>query len=218
VNWSALRGRRALIVAPHPDDEAIGAWELLRRLRRERAQIEVVVVTDGGASHPGSKRWPPDRLIRERRRETCRAVRDLGLPPSAIRFLGLPDGGLPADPAAVRRALCRAVGRGPRPALIVGPEAADAHGDHRAVASALASLPRRGERRIGYHVWPEGAAQGVRPVRITLDGRSLALKRRIVRSYRTQTGIITDAVGGFAMNHRHLRAFVRPTERFAVLR
>lgn len=210
------RIRRVLVVAPHPDDEAIACWGLMDRLRRNGARIAVLVVSDGAASHPGSTRWSVERLVAERRRETQRVMRELGVWPTDIRFLGLPDGALDQDPLLVRRALGRAMGRGPARDLVLGPEASDAHADHRAVAEAIAATRRRGERRITYHVWPAAAARGARPCRVILSGAALAAKRRIVRSYRTQSGRITDAPTGFVMNHHHLKAFVRPQERFAV--
>ena len=86
--------RDVLVVAPHPDDEAIGAFGLMSALRRRGARLWVLVVSDGGASHPGSTAWPPARLVPERRRETRRAMATLGIPPSRVRFLGLPDGAL----------------------------------------------------------------------------------------------------------------------------
>ncbi|WP_223796377.1 PIG-L family deacetylase [Sphingomonas nostoxanthinifaciens] len=205
-----------LVVAPHPDDEAIGAWGLMSRLRRAGAVVEVIVVSDGGASHPGSITWPRQRLVRARRRETLQAMRGLGLSGRSVRFLDLPDGQLSDDPRRLRATILRALHRRRPPDLIAGPDVADAHADHAAVAAALAAIRRRGEWRLGYHVWPEGAARGPRRCRVPLDGRALAAKRRIVRGYRTQTGIIADAQAGFAMTHRHLRAFVRPQECFAV--
>ncbi len=211
-----LRARRVLVVAPHPDDEVIAAWGLMRGALAAGARVEVVVATDGGASHPESRTWPRARLVAERRRETRRALRSLGVGPTSIRFLDLPDGELSDDPQRVAADLARAMRRRPAPDLIVSPMADDAHGDHRAVAQALAALPRRGERRLGYRVWPAGAARSLRGLVVPL-GAARCAKRRTVRSYRTQTGHITDAVAGFAMTHRHLRAFAAPVERFAVL-
>jgi LmbE family N-acetylglucosaminyl deacetylase len=211
-----LLARSVLVVAPHPDDEAIASWGLMARLRRRAARVEVVVVSDGGMSHPGSTRWPRERLVAVRRRETRRAMATIGVAPGAIRFLDLPDGGLGDDVRRLRAAIARSVTARRRPDLIVGPETCDAHADHAAVAAALATVRRAGEQRIGYQVWPEGAARGPRPCRVPLDGRMMAIKRRIVRSYRTQAGLITDADAGFCMTHRHLRAFVRPQERFSV--
>ncbi len=212
-----LAARRALVVAPHPDDEVIGAWALMCRLRRSGAQVRVLVVSDGGASHPRSRAWPRERLVRERRRETLRALAMLSIRPSQVRFLAMPDGALEQQPASVAAAIGRALRRGPAPELIVGPVSGDAHGDHRAVARALARLPRRGERRLGYRIWPMQPGHEGCGTACGLDQRSMAAKRRAIRSYRTQTGRITDAEAGFTMTSRHLNAFVRPTERFTVL-
>lgn len=212
-----LAARHALIVAPHPDDEAIGAWALMRRLRRRGASVELVVVSDGAASHPGSRVWPPARLVAERRREVRRAMAALPIGPRAIRFLDLPDGMLGHDEARLTRALGRALACRRRPDLVVGPVAGDAHPDHRAVALALARIRPRGERRLGYQVWPEGGRGSAHGFRVALDGVGCCRKRRIVRGYRTQAGLVTDAEAGFAMTARHLRAFVRPQEHFAWL-
>lgn len=212
-----LSARRVLVVAPHPDDEAIGAWALMRRLGGQGARIEVVVVTDGAASHPGSPSWPLARLVAERRRETRRALATLALPPSRLRFLSLADGALEAGDPGLHAALSRALRRRPPPQLIVGPSVGDAHPDHHAVATALARIRRRGERRLGYRVWPENARPAARGVRVALDGQQLCAKRRIVRGYRTQAGLIADSETGFTMTPRHLRAFAGPDERFEIL-
>jgi LmbE family N-acetylglucosaminyl deacetylase len=205
-------------VAPHPDDETIAAWGLMRCLHRQGAHIAIVVVSDGAASHPDSARWPQERLTAERRRETLRAMRQLGVMPPRITFLGLPDGDLASDCGALRRGLSRVIRRLIRLDVVVGPEASDAHADHRAVARALATMRHRGERRISYHVWPTDAARGARPLRVNLKGPALAIKRQAIRSYRTQCGRITDAPTGFNMTGRQLNAFARPQERFAVQR
>lgn len=212
-----LSARRVLVVAPHPDDEAIGAYGLMRRLGRAGARIDVLVVSDGGASHPESRQWPRVRLARERRRETQRAMRSLAIPPSRIRFLGLPDGRLEADAALLGSRLARAMSRRAVPDLVVGPVAEDAHADHRAVAQVLARLPRRGARRLGYRVWPQGSTRPRHGFVLPLDDLALRAKRRAIRSYRTQNGSITDAQAGFAITLRQLRAFTRPREQFAVL-
>lgn len=205
--------RRLLVIAPHPDDEAIAAWELIRRVRARSGDVTVVVVSDGGASHPGSRAWPRDRLVAERRRETRRVLRLLGIAPSAIRFLDLPDGSLPHHrdlPGRLRRAVLRQRS----PEVIVAPVAEDAHADHAAVAAALRRVPRRGEMRLGYHVWPEGACRHRRGPSVRLSPQAVAMKRAAIRRYRTQAGRITDAEAGFTLNHRHLRVFAAPVERF----
>jgi LmbE family N-acetylglucosaminyl deacetylase len=210
--------RRLLVVAPHPDDEAIAAWALIRRVRARGWGIDVIVVSDVGASHPESRNWPRPRLISERRRETKRAMQRLGIRPDRICFLGLPDGGLNDDRKKLRSQLGHAILTRPAPELIIGPMPDDAHPDHRAVAATLAALPRRGERRAGYRVWPEGAGRTLSGLVVPLSAEEIGMKRAAVRRYRTQAGLITDADAGFAMTHRHLSAFARPAERFAWVR
>ncbi|MET0375034.1 MAG: PIG-L family deacetylase, partial [Rhizorhabdus sp.] len=105
--------RRLLVVAPHPDDEAIGAHAMMTRLRRRGVAVRVVIVTDGAASHPSSARWPRRRLVAERRRESRRVLRQIGVAADAVTFLDLPDGRLHTRVADARRGLAREIaGRG----------------------------------------------------------------------------------------------------------
>lgn len=217
VSPKRVVAKRVLIVAPHPDDETIGAWGLMRRLRRNGAAVEVIVVSDGGGSHPASRAWPKPRLVQARMRETRQAMRAIGILPGACTFLRLPDGELALRSAQLQSRLRTSLWRRRPVVLIIGPAIGDAHPDHDAVARALWRLRRRGERRLSYHVWPEGAATGSRGVSEYLGSAAMAAKRCAVLSYRTQTGIIRDAEAGFALTDRHLRHFVRPRELFTVV-
>ena len=48
-------GARAVVVAPHPDDEVLAVGGLLAQLARLGGAIRVIAVTDGTASHRGSR-------------------------------------------------------------------------------------------------------------------------------------------------------------------
>lgn len=204
-----------LVVAPHPDDEAIGAFGLVRRMRRRGGRVRVLVVSDGAASHQASRRWPRARLIAERRRETRRVMRRAGLAASAIRFLGLPDGGLGQLTACESGRIAGAVRRLRGVTLLVAPSAEDAHPDHRAVAAILARVALPGARRLAYLVWPHRrrARRGA-AMRIVIDGGAAA-KRSAIRGYATQTGAIRDDARGFAIAPHELAAFAHPIERYA---
>lgn len=205
--------RALLVVAPHPDDETIGAFGLMTRLHRRGVQLRVLVVTDGGGSHPGSRLWPRARLVAERERETRRAMRRLGVPAGRVTFLRLPDGELPADPARVRRLVSRALRRAPRPLLVAAPAPSDDHADHRVVAGGVLARRSAGVRTLVYPVWPAGAGlRHARTLRLTAQER--LAKRTAIRSYRTQAGRITDDPGGFAMSGAQIAAFSRPVEIF----
>lgn len=211
----AVRG--LLVIAPHPDDETIGAYALMMRLRRRGICVRVVVVTDGAASHPTSPTWPRARLIRERRRETRRALRPIGLTPRDVVFLNLPDGALGSAADAVRRGIAAAMLRMPKPALVVAPAESDAHPDHRIVAAGVKACRASGMRALAYPVWPAG--QGMRgSFALMLTASEQRRKRHAIRSYRTQTGRITDDPSGFAMTNAQVLAFSRPIETFMEVR
>jgi LmbE family N-acetylglucosaminyl deacetylase len=195
-----------LVVAPHSDDETIGAYGLICRLRAARLRVQVLVVSDGAASHPTSKSWPGGRLVAERQRETLRAMRQLKVMASDVRFLGLPDGSVGCEPAHAQ-AIGRAARHTANLALIVAPAPDDAHPDHRAVAAALARTVLPGVRRLSYLVW--GKARRGRPLVL---GLAQANKRAAILRYRTQAGLIIDDPAGFTIAPHELSAFARPAE------
>lgn len=106
------------MVAPHPDDETLGAGCLLHEAARLGARCAVICLTDGGASHPGSRLWPPERMARAREAELRAAVAALA-PGAAVAALGLPDGGLPEGGAEAEAAAARIAAAIPEGALVV---------------------------------------------------------------------------------------------------
>lgn len=98
------RGERLLVVAPHPDDETLGAAGLMQRVLAQGGTVRVVLVTAGDgyveavAGESGTLMPRPAEYVAygERRlRESQHALRTLG--GDAIRsehLLGFPDGGL----------------------------------------------------------------------------------------------------------------------------
>ncbi|CDS49373.1 LmbE-like protein [Polaromonas sp. CG9_12] len=85
---------RAVVVAPHPDDEVIGFGGLLELLAARGSPILVIALTDGEASHSGSQQWPPRQLAQARICESLAGLGQLGLPPHCHSRLSLPDGAL----------------------------------------------------------------------------------------------------------------------------
>src|SRR5262245_11208765 len=99
----AIPDTRLLVIAPHPDDETIGAGGLIQRVHAAGGQVRVAFLTDGDAYREGVKREDHGRLPqpkdyrgygRRRERESKMALATLGLPPSASTFLSFPDKGL----------------------------------------------------------------------------------------------------------------------------
>ena len=85
-------GIRAVVVAPHPDDEVLASGGMLAMLAARGDPLLVVGVTDGDASHPGSARWTPEQLAAFRHAEALAGLAQLGIKPQSYLRLSLPDG------------------------------------------------------------------------------------------------------------------------------
>ena len=96
-------GERLLVVAPHPDDETLGAGGLIQRVLERSGTVRIVLVTAGDGyveavvHETGLPRPRPSQYIAygERRlREARAAVRELGTERMRLQVFGFPDGGL----------------------------------------------------------------------------------------------------------------------------
>lgn len=204
------RGERLLVVAPHPDDEVIGAGGLAQRVVARGGQARVLLLTAGDGyvdavrHETGIRRPPAEEFIAygERRLGESRAAARVLGPGISVDVMGFPDAGLelllrrhdragpplrspttgasdppydgealepdlPYDGRDLRRAMARAI-RDARPTIVVVPDPADVHPDHRATATfALLALSdveaERGARRprvltflVHWPDWPPG--------------------------------------------------------------
>jgi LmbE family N-acetylglucosaminyl deacetylase len=94
---------RLLVIAPHPDDEVLGAGGLMQRVHATGGAVRVVYLTDGEGYPEGVRKedhietpTPKDYLGygKQRRREARAALVRLGLADAFQIFLGFPDSGL----------------------------------------------------------------------------------------------------------------------------
>jgi len=103
LRLSVDRSTRLLVIAPHPDDEAIGAAGLIQRVRAGGGAVRVVLLTSGdgfpegveaaqGIARPRASDFRGYGVLRER--ETLTALEGLGVTPARVTFLGFPDEGL----------------------------------------------------------------------------------------------------------------------------
>lgn len=176
---AALAGvTRLVVLAAHPDDETLGAGGLMALAAARGVPVDVVVATDGDASHPGSP-VPASTLADLRRAESRRAAQ-LVAPGARVRFLGRGDGlltersdlvddltALLTDRAEqgetqAERARSTVVDGTPRSTvvdgtpdlLVVAPWERDGHPDHDALgAAAVAACPAVGARLWRYPIW-----------------------------------------------------------------
>ncbi|MDM0073806.1 PIG-L deacetylase family protein [Variovorax sp. J2P1-59] len=183
-------GARAVVVAPHPDDEVLSVGGLLAQLARTETSICVIAVTDGTASHRGSSAWPADRLVRERPQESRNALRCLGVNVGPVR-LGMPDGGLQELRCLLADRLLPMLDRSD---VIFTTWRQDGHPDHEATGHACAfAAARTGARLVEVPVWAwHWAAPGDerlpwhRASRVSLDADAVTRKRQAVQCFKSQ--------------------------------
>lgn len=198
------KGKTLVILAPHPDDEILGCGRLIADAAAAGVKAAVVVLTDGQASHPGSRRWPARRLGRLRRTETRRALARLGAGQLPLRFCGWDDGALADTADALRlRAMLYAL----RAGIVLAASPDDHHLDHKA-GWKLAQQATRGTAMplMPYRVWSRlGAAR---------SGKARgATKAWSMRAFRSQIGpYVSDDPGGFTFAPETLQRLLAAPE------
>ncbi|MGF1665032.1 MAG: glycosyltransferase [Acidimicrobiia bacterium] len=177
----------SLVIAPHPDDEALGCGGTMAALTAAGQQVGVVFMTDGGLAGPGGRRM----TATERSEEARQACEVLGVKPPNTWMLDFPDGGLGRSAAEATERL-RAVLDEFAPRRVFVPHANDVHPDH--VASyrvTMEALAGRGGQVDVFEYpiwlwdhWPWTPQPGLLPP----SRRTLKLARRAwARSLRQLT-------------------------------
>jgi LmbE family N-acetylglucosaminyl deacetylase len=174
-----------VVVAAHPDDETLGFGATASMLSELGVGVQVVSVTDGGASHPTHSVLQRQQLEQTRRSELHRAARILGLPTPVS--LGLPDGELVTHEDRLADLLSEILATRPPGTWCAATWRGDGHPDHEAVGRAAAAATRRtGAVLIEYPVWmwhwalpgdpavPWDRAQAVPLSRAAIDRKSRA--------------------------------------------
>ncbi len=136
---------RAVMVAPHPDDEIVGAGGTLARLTGLGARVDLVAVTDGERSHPGME----NHLRSLRPQETLLAAARLGVDFADVKRLRHRDGGVDEQRLIDQLAVEFRSGD-----LVLAPWHNDGHPDHDAVGrAAREAAARSGATVLSYLVW-----------------------------------------------------------------
>jgi len=169
-----------LVIAPHPDDEALGCGGTVCKHSAGGDRVAAVFLTSGEL---GLKQLPRDRARQVRESEARTAARILGI--ERIEFLRLPDWQVGQHIKEGAR-LLRPILKRETPEVIYLPHPSDWHPDHQAAWLVLqaawhgksASPPRV----LGYEVWtPLSAHDQVENVTKTMPR-----KIRALRAHRSQ--------------------------------
>lgn len=215
------RGSRLAVVAPHPDDEVLGCGGLLATLTRCDVAVDLIAVTDGEASHPGSAHWPVERLREARIRESQLALSRLGLARAAGRWTRLRCADSQVAEAEDRLAE-RLTALLASYTHVISTWQLDGHGDHEAVGratalAAAASLTRHYEMPIWAWHWAapdDPRLPWQRARKLALDQDALARKQAAIAAHRSQ--LLADPSTGAApiLGAATLARFAQPYEVF----
>jgi len=220
-----------LVLAPHPDDETLGCGAVLAAAAAAGREVHVVVITDGGGSHPNSRAWSRTRLAERRRRELENALEVLGEGRITHECLEYPDQDtpLPDDPGMARhldRLVSVMSARGLDTILSCWEH--DPHVDHVRCAALADILLHRARERLDRHVsltkyavWgrfieaPLSNPTDEELVRFDTVTAWRAAKERALAHHATQmTDLIDDDPAGFVMPAIMQRHFVEHDELF----
>ncbi|WP_338480943.1 PIG-L family deacetylase [Pseudomonas trivialis] len=186
-------GARVVVVAPHPGDEVLACGGLLQRLSVLEHPLQLISITDGSASHPGSRVWPASRLSVVRPQESVEALRRLGMPLHSLKWIrgGFRDGGLSGDEHAVSQFIARYLQPGD---VAFTTWRHDGTPDHEAVGRACATACNL----VGAHLyelpvwaWHSPVREGstipwLRARKVRLDSWNVARKLHAAHAFASQ--------------------------------
>jgi LmbE family N-acetylglucosaminyl deacetylase len=217
---------RVMFLAPHPDDDTLGAAGLLRRTVARGGAVRILFATCG-ENNPWTQRVVERRFRigaadrtrfgARRRAEALAALARLGVDAMHAEFLEFPDQGITgllkaggAEPVA---RLARSMAAW-RPGILVTPALNDVHPDHNALAilAALAidqlepgSRPATVLQYVIHSV--DGGRESADDVRLSLTTEEQETKRAAIRCHATQLAVHPSKFMSFAGPKE---AFARP--------
>jgi LmbE family N-acetylglucosaminyl deacetylase len=175
---------RCLVVAPHPDDEILGAGGTSALLASAGVEIVLIAVTDGENSHPHRR----VELRQRRPLESAAAAGRLGIFPLRTVRLGHPDGSVAEGRLMGQLAELLHAGD-----VVLAPWCHDGHPDHdRAGRAARGAADRCRALLLSYLVWtwhwasPDTDLPWNEAVRVELGPELTARKRSAIRCFTSQ--------------------------------
>lgn len=177
-----------LVVAPHPDDETLGAGALIATLRANNVPVAVVAATDGENCYdlPLAER---EDIRRTREAEQARALQCLGVAEDQIYRLRLTDSGLHLLEDEFTAQLMELAKPGMH---LLAPWTGDFHPDHEACARAAHTVAQaKGLKLTSYFFWTwhRGAAavlDGLPVCRFQPTAAALQAKQEALQEHRSQ--------------------------------
>jgi LmbE family N-acetylglucosaminyl deacetylase len=173
-----------IVLAPHPDDETLGAGGLIAKLRRRGVPVTVVAITDGEGAYADSKDLGDTRVL-----EQTEALRRLGVSGSMIHRLRLPDRAVADCEDQLVDLLSPLIAPGTH---LVAPWQHDFHPDHEAAGRAAARVTEIEKVVLSQYLfwtWHRGTPeilQGLSAVTVTLTDEEQKVKAYALKAHTSQ--------------------------------
>ena len=202
--------QKALVLAPHPDDEALGCGGTIKLIASSGGTVDVVYLTRGERGVELGARPSPelqDELARQRSAEGEEACRILGV--SSVRFLTGRDSHLDQEPDLWRDVWSALEADHYR--SVFCPWQHDGHADHVACFELLLAALRHRPRDIDvwlYEVWTPLGANMVIPIDSTIH-----CKLEAIRAHKSQMATMNYARAFRAL--AQYRSLFCPSTRYA---
>ena len=213
---------RAIVFAPHPDDETLACGGTIALKVRDGEDVMVVVMTDGRKSHLyelGIQENPtPEELSIMRKKEAIEAAEVLGLRSDQVMFLGFGDRELGSQFEKARAKVTNIL-ETRKPSAVYFPSHEDVHPDHRAtniiVDNSLNHL-KLPTKRFRYTIWRKNGSK-LSSNHVTVDVSSMIeIKKRALEKYRSQTSLISSRQTRPILDVQFIETFLKPNESFDV--
>lgn len=213
ISSSLAKGSRIIVLAPHPDDESLGAGGLIQQALAAGAEVRVAFITNGD-NNPWPQRWIERRwkidgdcrarLGDLRKIEALRAMNVLGLDDSKAEFFHLPDAGLlplwRQQNASALQKFVDLFSQHP-PDIVIPPSPHDRHPDHQAsyyfAEKALETLGQR-PLRYSYLIHPGWLSWNPTGTMLHLSPAQMAIKLQAILCHETQTALSRGRFSSYA--------------------
>jgi LmbE family N-acetylglucosaminyl deacetylase len=173
-----------LVLAPHPDDETLGAGGLIAKLCRRGVPVTVVAITDGENAYADMEDLGDIRVL-----EQTEAVRRLGVPESMIHRLRLPDRAVSVCEDQLVDLLSTLIEPGMH---LVAPWQRDFHPDHEATGRAAERVAKIKDVVLSYYLfwtWHRGTPEmlkGIPVQKVPLTEAELKTKLHALDAHVSQ--------------------------------
>ena len=186
---------KILVVAAHPDDEALGCGGTIARHASEGDVVEVAFLADGVASRPSAARTEFEAALAEREAAAVKAAKLLGAQPP--RFLKFPDNACDSVPLLEIAQKLEKILDEVKPKVIYTHHVNDLNVDHRiahqAVLTACRPVPGVSVRSVhafetaSSTEWePAGLVRSFQPTRFVDISLFRDAKRAALSAYATE--------------------------------